>query len=213
MTATRQSYSELRRDALKEIGNIGAGNAVTALSEMLGRPVRMSTPSFGVMDSSRFVLNAGDMEAVAVCIYLPVTGDAPGHVAYILPYPDACRLVDFVMMQPAGATCELGEMEYSALMETGNILASSYLTALAEMSGLRLYSNPPGVATDMAAAIISTVASSFSQDHDSLISIETTIDAVNDVPGSENGSIEGIFIYVPDPGSLNAILQALETEI
>ena len=205
MVTLEQNPLDLRRDALREIGNIGAGNAVTALACLLDRPVQMSVPHVGVLQANRFIERAGGYEALAVCIYLPVKGDAPGHVAYVLPFESACHLVDCLLMLTVGTTREFGEMERSALMEVGNILTSSYLMALAEMSGLNLIATPPGLAMDMAAAIVATIATAFSPEEDSLLTIETRI---------EEGDlkIEGHFIFIPDPGSLTAILRALQVE-
>ncbi len=206
MTTVVENPLRYRQDALKEIGNIGAGNAVTALSTMLNRPVQMFVPLVGVQPARRFVEQAGGDEAPAVCIYLPVSGEAPGHIAYLLPFESACRLVDCLMEQPLGTTRELQEMERSALMEVGNILTSSYLIALTELSGLFFAATPPGIAIDMASALISTAATAFSPEEESLLTIETLI---------EEGElhVEGHLLFIPDPGSLSRILRALQMEL
>ena len=178
---------------------------MTALSTMLDRTVQMSVPRVGVVEAHRFIERAGGHESLAVCLYLPVEGQAPGHVAYIMPFESACHLADCLLMQPAGTTTVLEEMECSALMEVGNILTSSYLTALSDLSGLSLIATPPGIAIDMAAALISTVASSFSPEEDSLLTIETIMD-------DGEYHLIGHFVFIPDPGSLSAILSALQME-
>jgi chemotaxis protein CheC len=205
MAATEQNFNEMTMDVLREVGNIGAGNAMTSLATLMDQKVDMSLPNVTIVPLAKFAEVTGGPEAPAVGIYIQVEGDAPGHIAFILSAEGACRLVDQLMGLLSGTTKELGEMEISALMEAGNILASSHLVALCDMTGLRLLSCPPAIAEDMTAAILSTIAVTFSYLEDQAITIVTQI-------REEEKTTEGYFIYIPEPESLSVILQALTGE-
>src|SRR5579883_230705 len=94
MITTTQNLNDISLDVLREVGNIGAGNAMTALATMVDHRVDMSIPQVGIVPLSKFTEMAGGSEAVAVGVYMPVTGDAPGHVAFLLPERSACHLTD-----------------------------------------------------------------------------------------------------------------------
>jgi chemotaxis protein CheC len=205
MAITMQNLTEVYLDALREVGNIGAGNAMTALATMIDCRVDMSVPRVGIVSLNQFTQMAGGSETLAVGVYMPVTGDAPGHVAFLLPERSACRLVDQLMGRQVGETASLDEVERSALMEVGNILASSYLVAICELTGLNLYASPPALAIDMTAAILSSIASAFAPDDDQTLTIVTQIQ-------EDFGTVEGFFIFVPEPGSLSVMLHALQME-
>ncbi len=192
-------------DALREIGNIGAGNAMTSLSTMVDARIDMSIPDVGVVPLSAFTRMAGREEAVSVGIYMPVEGDMPGHIAILLPEAGAMRLVDQLMCLPLGSTTELDEMECSALMEVGNIFISSYLVAIGGMTGLNLVASPPAMALDMSAAILSMLATAVAQDDDEVLTIVSRID-------ERLQGVDGSFIFVPEPGSLAILLRALQIE-
>lgn len=205
MTTTTQNLNDISIDVLREVGNIGAGNAMTALATMVDHRVDMSIPQVGIVPLSKFTEMAGGPEAVAVGVYMPVTGDAPGHVAFLLPERSACHLTDQLLGREIGETQQLEEFECSALVEVGNILASSYLVAICEMTGLNLYSSPPVLARDMTAAILSTIAAAFAPEDDQVLTIVTQIE-------ESFGTVDGFFIYVPEHGSLAVILNALQLE-
>lgn len=205
MASAMQDLSEITLDALREVGNIGAGNAMTALAAMLDQTVDMSIPRVGLVPLAEFAQMAGGPESVAVGVYMPVDGDAPGHVAFLLPEACACRLADHLLYRAPGTTTDLDEMACSALMEIGNILASSYLVALSDLTGLTLLSSPPAIALDMTAAILGAVAAAFASLDDQALTIVTHI-------GKEEAAVEGFFIYIPEPGSLSVMLRALNME-
>jgi len=199
------TMDEIQLDALKEVGNIGAGNAITSLATLLDRRVDMSIPRVGIVDLNAFVQLAGGEESCSAGVYMRVEGDAPGHIAFLMPYHAACRLVDSLLGYPDGTISELDELGASAILEVGNILASSYQSALCEMIGLDMHSSPPALAVDMTTSILSAIASTFEEMQESILTIVTHIDCLL-------GSLEGYFIYIPDEGSLTQILQILGLE-
>jgi chemotaxis protein CheC len=192
-------------DVIREVANIGAGNAMTALATMIDAKIDMDVPTVGIVPLAEFCRIAGGPETTAACIYMPVSGDAPGQVAFLLPTESAFCLTDRVLGRQYGETQELGELECSVLMEVGNIVASSYLVALCELTQLQLFSSPPALAVDMTAAILDSIASTLAELGDQALTIMTRI-------GKAEGVIEGFFLFIPEPGSLNVILRALQIE-
>ncbi len=205
-TATK-IFDPVQIDALREIGNIGVGHAMTALATLTDCTIDMSVPNVGIVPLSRFADIAGGAETLSAGIYMAVEGDAPGHVAFILPEVSACRLTDLLTGMPFGSACRMEELACSALMEVGNILVSSYLVAICELTGLRLLSSPPALAFDMTASILSCIASVFAahEDVDRALTVVTQVDEIG-------GAISGYFIFIPEPGSLSVMLRALHME-
>lgn len=202
MTMTAQTLSELERDALREIANIGTGHAVTSLAAMTNQAFTMSTPAFGIMAMTAFRDIVGDLEALAAAVYMPVEGDAPGHVAFLFPYPSACQLIDMLLGMPLGTTQEMGEMECSALMEIGNILVSSFLNAISDLTGLCLPASPPGIAIDMTGAILQSMATVSPLIGDHALTIMTRLVDCHQ-------PVEGVFVFIPEPDSLPVLFRTL----
>ena len=202
MSVTMQNLDALCLSALYEVGNIGAGNAMTALATMLEQRVVMSVPQVGVVSLAQFTHMAGGQETLSVGVYMPVGGDAPGHVAFLWTEESALRLADQLLDRSLGSTQMLGNLERSALTEVGNILTSSFLMAISEMTGLNLLPSPPVIAIDMTAAILSAIAAVFEAREDQALTILTRL-------GEAVGAVEGFFIYVPELYSLPVMLRAL----
>lgn len=202
MTSIKHKLDALCLDALKEVGNIGAGHAITSLAELLNQTVDMSVPIVGITALDDFIKMAGGAEAVSVGVYMYVDGEAPGHVAFLMPMRDAYRLIDQMLMQDVGTTQALDEMATSALKEMGNIMVSSYLVAIGDMTGLNLLSSPPEILFDMTSAIVSNITAELVRDEESVLTIITEI-------CHETGAMRGSFTYIPEDGSLTKILSAL----
>ncbi len=202
------NLNAIQRDVIREIGNIGAGNAVTALATMLNDKIEMSIPTVGLVKLSEFTGMVGGPETVSVCVYLPVDGEAPGHVAFFMPELGAHSLSNRLLGRDVTDDSEFDDMACSALMEVGNILASSYLVALCELTGLNLLSSPPALAIDYTAAILDSLAGYLAYtDADE----EQAITILTQIQGCEH-LIEGMFLYIPTAGSMRTMLRALNME-
>lgn len=194
--------SSFQMDVIREIGNIGAGNAATALAKMLDKKIDMSVPIARVMKFSEVTDVLGGAETKVVGILLGVQGDIKGSILFILSLSSAQLLVNILMGRSIDSPLEFEEMSCSALKEIGNILAASYLSALSTFTKLKIMPNVPGLAVDMAGAILSVPIVEHSQNADSVLYIENEF-----TYGSER--VIGDFFLVPDKDSYRKLLEAL----
>lgn len=201
---TALSLSQL--DALKEIGNIGAGNAATALSQLLNKRIDMTVPRVSVLPLEQVPDVLGGPENIVAGIFLRVLGNAPGSVMFMLPRSSSLYLVDMLLGKELGTTKMLNDIDQSALKEIGNILAGSYLNALSMLTNLTLLPSVPALAFDMLGAILSVVLAELGQVGDFALVIETEFSEANE-------EVKGHFFLIPDPGSLNIILKAIGVSI
>jgi len=194
--------SPLQLDALREVGNVGAGNAATALSQILNRKIDMTVPEVAILPLSDVPDIVGGPDAMVAGVYLRVFGPAPGSILFLLPKDSAFDLVDMLMGRPRGNTAVLTSIDESALMEIGNILAGAYLNALSYFTKLTLLQSIPALAIDMAGAILSVILIQLGQVGDHALVIETEFT-------SEFEGVKGHFFLIPDPGSLGTILASI----
>lgn len=187
-------------DVLKEIGNIGAGNATTALSQMLNTRVDMKVPQVKLMEFKEVGTTMGGEEQIVAGIYLVVEGDISGSIMFMQKESSARQMIAKLMgMEPSGEC--LSEMEQSALKEIGNIIAGAYLNSLSTLTNLTIYPSVPELCIDMAGAILQVPAIEFGAIGDKMLLIETAFD--------DDNEMEGYFILVPKEESYGKILSAL----
>ncbi|MBU3198751.1 chemotaxis protein CheC [Clostridium estertheticum] len=194
-------YSELttmQLDVLQEVGNIGAGNAATALSELLNEKVDMSVPAVNIIPFDD-IFSSIDVEVVVIGVVVRVLGDIPGNILFTLEKDVALRIISGLVGEEQQQITELGN---SALCEIGNIISSSFMNAIAELTKLEVRPSVPAVALDMMAAILSTTFIESGQFDEYVLDLETNF-------LQENEKIRGHFYYIPMPGSLEKILNSL----
>lgn len=196
------NLSSMQLDALKEIGNVGAGNSATALSQLINRKIDMTVPQIAIMPLGDVPDVVGGPDVMVAGVYLRVFGPAPSSILFLLPRDSAFYLVDMLMGREQGYTTSLDSMDESALMEIGNILAGAYLNALSHFTKLTLLPSIPALAMDMAGAILSVILIQLGEMGDHALVIETEFT-------TENDGVKGHFFLIPDPGSLSTILAAI----
>ncbi len=196
-----QEVNEKYIDVLKEIGNIGAGNATTAIANMLGLRIDMSVPQVQFLPVEEIGSSIGAEDDVIVGIMLGVETDIEGSMMFLLDMDSAHHLVNRLMMRPDDYAEEFDEMDLSAIKEIGNIIAGSYLSALSGLTNLVITPTVPFVAVDMAAAILSVPAVQFGMFGDNALMIKTEF--------SDELKINGYFILMPEEDSYEKILSAL----
>ena len=192
-------------DVLKEIGNIGAGNATTAIANMLGLRIDMSVPEVAFLPVEKLGSAIGSEDEIIVGILLGVEEDIDGSMMFLMDMASAHHIVNKLMMRDDSYNEPFDEMDLSAIKEVGNIIAGSYLSALSGLTNLTIVPSVPFVAVDMAAAILSVPAVQFGIFGDNALMINTDF--------SDDLGIKGHFILMPEEDSYAKILTALGVPI
>ncbi len=196
-----EQVSDNYLDVLKEIGNIGAGNAMTALSQMLNCKVDMKVPQVKLLPFSDVGAMMGGEEQVMVGVYLGVEGDITGSMMFLIEKDSAKHLINKLMMGMAPEGDDFSEMELSAMKEVGNIITGAYLNSLSTLTNLMIFPTPPDLTVDMAGAILSVPAIQFGTLGDNLLLIQSQF--------YDEVEIDGYFILIPDLESYSKILTSL----
>jgi chemotaxis protein CheC len=189
-------YTDLQLDALRELANIGSGTASTALSGMLGRSVDISVPTAQALPFAEAVEAAGPPEQDITGIVLGIIGDMSGTVLLLVPPADADAMCRMLGVEPDD------EFALSALGEIGNIVGTSYINALAGMTGMEIEPTPPATATDMLGALVASVLASQAHAADTALMLDSNL-----VVEGEDCSVS--FLLVPDQGGVAILLERL----
>lgn len=194
----------IRLDALREVANIGAGHAASALSQiMTDRRVLISVPDVKLIPSDAVSGLFGKPDTVIVVVWMRIFGDLPGRTALAFPEESARLLCDFMLSREPGTTTELEELEHSTMTELGNILGSAYLNALSDFLDMTL---PPSVPT-LVIAKPEDLAVQLDIDPEQSVLCASTAFAFPDA-GPER-TLNGQFLHLPEPSSLEALFEAL----
>ena len=195
-----QKISDMYCDVLKELGNIGAGNAMTALSQMLQCKVDMRVPMVRLLEFNEVGTLMGGEEQIMACVFFEVSGDATGSMMFMIEKKGAKHLLKKIMGSAEDGP-EFSEMEESALQEVGNIITGAYLNALASFTNMKIISSAPQLSVDMAGAILSVPAIEFGMIGDKLLLIQTQF--------YDEVEVNGYFILIPEMDSYVKILGSL----
>lgn len=193
--------NDMYMDVLREIGNIGAGNATTAISNMLNLRIDMSVPQVELMPVEKISTVIGAEDDIIVGIMLGVEMDIEGSMMFLMDTLSAHHLVNRLMGRDYDYVKDFDDMDLSALKEVGNIVASSYLSALSGLTKLTISPTVPFIAIDMAGAILSVPAVQFGMMGDKALLIKTEFD--------DAVAITGHFILMPEEDGYEKILSSL----
>jgi chemotaxis protein CheC len=198
-----RSLKALQLDALREVANIGAGHAATALSQMIGETIMISVPTISVarLEDVPPQLAAPDEPVAAVLMHM--LGDLTGRTLLVFPRRTAMRLAE-LLLHRRDAGDEFSAMQQSAIKEAGNILSSAYMNALSDFMGMMLIPSPPALAIDMSDAVLTTTYLQFGGDKDFVFCVESDF-----VLNQSEEKLRGFFLLLPDAASLGAILKAV----
>mgnify|MGYP000470389781 CR=1 FL=1 len=199
------NVNEMYIDVLREIGNIGAGNATTSLASMINEQIDMNVPKVELMEASKLSSAICPEDEIIVGIFLEVTHDITGSMMFLMRMDSAHYLVNKLMGRDPENDAPFDEMDLSAMKEIGNIITASYLSALSSMTNLTILPSVPYIAVDMAGAILSVPAIQFGQYGNNALLIETEF-------GDER-MINGYFILMPEEESYAKILSSLGIQL
>ncbi len=197
-----EDINNYQLDVLKELGNIGAGNATTALSQMIDKKIDMGIPQVNIVEFKDLADVLGGAENPVVGILLNVEGNINGMMMFVLEQHSAHNLVNLLMNRDINAFEDFSEMDLSAIKEIGNIISGAYLSSLSALTNLKIISSVPYMAIDMAGAILSVPAIEFGKVGDRALLIQTDF-------GEGQNKVYGYFILIPDIDSYKTILESL----
>lgn len=190
-------FTEMNLDALKEVANIGTGNAATSLSSFINQKITMKVPSVKMPEFKHLADHIGGAEALISGLLINISGDIDGMIMYLMPEQSACNLANKLMSKNKKSLTEFDELDASMLTEIGNILTSSYLTALSKLMNYQIKQSVPSLSIDMAGAILSVPAIEFGRVADNVLFIESAFNQIIDENG-ENLDISGYFMLIPE---------------
>ena len=199
-----ENLNEKQLDLLNEIGNIGSGNAATALSTMIGKKVEISVPSTKVVPISQIPFLFENPEEIVCAIKMKMQEDVEGEILLIFNSLTVKELTKILTGNPINDITNLDEFTESMLKEMGNIMCGSYVTALSGFTNFFINPQPPEIAVDMISAILSEVSLSVSVIEDYILLIETSIE----IEGIDK-ELSGYLLLLPDEKSLKKILEKL----
>jgi chemotaxis protein CheC len=199
-----RDLKELQLDALKEVANIGAGHAATALSQLTSRTIMIAVPEVNIRPLEEVPELLGPPDEVIAAVLMHMMGDLTGRTLVLFPEPSAKALCDILFRRSPGTTSGFTAMEQSGLKEAGNILASAYMNALSDFMGMMLVPSVPSLVIDLSAAILTTAYLNFGHDRDYVFCVETAFR----VAGATE-PLRGHFLLLPDMPSLRAIFDAI----
>lgn len=206
-----KKLSHMQKDVLREIGNIGAGNATASMSQLINKQIKMEVPSVKVVTINEMMDIIGGPERLIVAIFFRFDGEVTGTVYFILTIEEAEYLVRKMTNEQVTKIMVDGKtdsMAVSVLQEIANILNGSYLSAMADFTNLRMTTSIPYLSIDMAAATIVTGLVELSRSSDYAIMIDTQIKG-----NEESNSAKGHFLLLPDPESIPKLFSALGIEL
>jgi len=198
-----RSLKALQLDALREVANIGAGHAATALSQMVGETIMISVPTINVSRLEDIPPQVAAPDEPVAAVLMHMLGDLTGRTLLVFPRRTAIRLSELLLRRTSPPD-DFSEMQQSAIKEAGNILSSAYMNALSDFMGMMLLPSPPSLAIDMSTAVLSTAYLQFGTDKDYVFCVESEF-----IMGGGDERMRGFFLLLPDPASLQAILKAV----
>ena len=189
-------------DVFREIGSIGVGNAATALSEVLGVKVSMKLPKVTIQGYDEAIASIGHPEDMVAAVLVELGGDIQGIMLYMLKLD----FINAILARLAGKYIEdfsqIDELSASALEETGNIIISSYISAITKLAGLEVPLSVPSISVNMLGGILSVPMAMFGEISDKLMMIQGEF-IIGDT------QLEGDLLLLPDIESLNFLLNKL----
>ena len=199
-------FTHSQLDALKEIGNVGAGNAATALSQMVGKQIDMSVAKVLVLPADAIAGFLGGIEKNVAAVHMPIYGEMTGVALVFFPVERLSQLSGMLIGRPETEPGHLSELGQSAIKELGSILTGAYLSAIYRFIHLQLIHGVPGLVIDMAQAILDTVLVELEQKEEIAIVIETQF-------LEDERQLTGSFFLLPEADSLKKFFKAFSRSL
>lgn len=195
--------TEVQKDALQEISNIGASHAATALSQMVNRDIHIGIPLVKVVPLEESIMILRDEEEIAG-VYLKISDEIPMYILLLLSKESSLYLSSLLMgVNPDPSKQMLDEMDREALKEVGNIMMTSFFNSITELIGVSMIPGPPQIAYDSPEVILESVMVRFSEIASDVVLFDS------DVGDAENKSFKINMFLLPEPRSVDILLSKL----
>ncbi len=201
-----EQLQDMHLDVLKEIGNIGSGNAASALAELIQCDTDITVPTVRMLDFSEAVNFLGGPENVAIGMLVGISGDITGMMLYVLQHSFASKMTSTLFGSEIEDLTNMNEMETSFISEVGNIMAASYVNAISQLTGMMIDISVPNMTVDMVGAILSVPAVEFAQVGNKVLFIDDGF-VIGD------GEIKSNMILVPEMQSLETLFTRLGVSV
>lgn len=192
----------LEMDVIQEIGSIGTGNAATALSSVLNQEVKMTIPAVHVLGYNEALHQLGEPEEIVAAVLKKMSGEINGIMLFILKMDFINVVLERLLGRVIEDFSELTVIELSAMEEIGNIVISSYITALSGLTGVEIQLSVPDIAVNMLGGILSVPMVEFGYETDKLLIINGKFIIGGKVLNSD-------ILMLPDIPSLNGLMEKL----
>jgi len=197
-----EDLSDLQVDALREIGNIGAGHAATALSQLMGNPVGLRYPELDIVPFGRVPHVLGGPERLVGAVYSRLLGDIDGGILFMAQRDSSLALCDLMHSRPLGTTKSFGHDEEALITHVASIISAAYLAAIARLAELNVLPSSPSFVLDMSGAILEVATTDVGMKAQSALLVRTSF-------YTEDASVDAVLLFLPDPDSLDVILGRL----
>lgn len=197
-----EEMNEMELDILKEIGSIGGGNAATALSSMLNAKVNMALPQVEILGFNEAIDRLGDPEEVVAAVLVEMSGEIQGIMLFLVPQNFSDEVVFRMLGKTSAPLLELEEIDTSVLTEIGNIVISSYITALSSLTGVNVELSVPQLTVNMLGGIMSLPIAMMGQHSDKIMMV------TGDFKIDEK-ALNSSMLLLPDVASLNILMKKL----
>ncbi len=198
------SFNTIQIDALREVSNIGAGHAATALSDMTGQKVLINVPVIAVDDLATIFKKTAGPDQPVVGVLIGLTGDINGRTLLLFAEGEAFRFCESLLRRPTGSVSGLSDIERSALNETSNILTCAYMNALADLLGMMVVPSTPELLYDTAEAVLRQVGARTAPGGEIVVSIKNEFTFID-----QGLKLLGYFLLLPDADSLQSIFRSM----
>ena len=196
------NINEMHIDVLKEIANIGSGNAASSLSRMIGHTVDIRIPDIGILGFNEAIEELGGPETVMMGTLLFLSESVNGMMMFLLPIDVVCDLVNMLMFTDIKSHEEIDEMGYSVINECSNIMSASFVTAVADMTDLVIDISPPEATLDMLGSIMSVPSIYFANIGDKILFMKNHLEI-------EGKTTSANVLLLPDIPSLEKLMNSL----
>lgn len=194
---------EMFKDFMRELGNIGTGNAVNALSQLLNCPLEIDTPNLRILPFQQLTEILTEAETPLAGIMVEVFKEVEGMFLFLLDETFTRQIVHLALGVEMCDSMSLTEMEESLLLELGNIMCGAYIRALSQLLDVEMDVSVPQIKIDMGGAILTDAALRFLRTGDELLMIDNLF-------RMDIGTFSGRILFLPEMDSLQVLLRKLE---